>query len=168
MHLYTIVTFLKSHFPSWDCTYRGDTGVVGQHQATDAVSGLDVRRLTGQRHLDAGRAPGDELGQLPLPDPLQTLVNLTEKQAIFSLQKLITTAGSLYICLWNIIHQGIQLFFFLYNVPEVNPNLFKIDVNMKNFWDCFLKTHNCVMPYRYQHRCKTTLSYDSQEGVLLF
>ena len=71
-------------------TYRGDTGVVGQHQATDAVSRLDVRGLTGQRHLDAGGAPGDELGQLPLPDPLQTLVNLTEKQAIFSLQKLIS------------------------------------------------------------------------------
>lgn len=50
--------------------------MVCHHEPADAVSGRQVRGLAGQSHLDAGRAPGDEVGQLPLPDPLQTLVNL--------------------------------------------------------------------------------------------
>lgn len=46
----------------------------------------------------------------------------------------------LYICLWNISHQGIQLFFFLYNVPEVSPlKSFKIDVDMNFFFFFFFK-----------------------------
>lgn len=57
-------------------THRGDVGVVCHHQAADTVCRRQVRGLPGQCHLDAGRAPGDEVGQFPLPDPLQALVNL--------------------------------------------------------------------------------------------
>ena len=56
--------------------HRGDTRVVGEHQSADAVRRLDVGRLPRQRHLDACRAPRDELRQLALADPLQTLVHL--------------------------------------------------------------------------------------------
>ena len=56
---------------------RADGGVVGQHQTRDAVRRLDVGRLTGERHLDAGRAPRDELRQFTLTDPLQRLVHLS-------------------------------------------------------------------------------------------
>lgn len=57
-------------------THRGDAGVVGHHEPADPVGGGQVGRLPGQGHLDAGGAPGDEVGQLPLPDPLQALVHL--------------------------------------------------------------------------------------------
>ena len=57
-------------------TYRRYAGVVGQHKSTDAVSRLDVGRLAGQRDLDAGRTPRDELRQLAFTDPLQAFVHL--------------------------------------------------------------------------------------------
>lgn len=50
--------------------------MVCHHEAADAVCGWQVGGLARQSHLDAGRTPGDEVRQLPLPDPLQTLVNL--------------------------------------------------------------------------------------------
>ena len=56
--------------------HRGDAGVVGHHEPTDPVGRRQVGRLPGQGHLDAGGAPGDEVGQLPFPDPLQALVDL--------------------------------------------------------------------------------------------
>jgi len=61
-------------------THGGDVGVVCHHEAADAVCGRQVRGLAGQGHLDAGGTPGDEVGQLPLPDPLQTLVNLVGRE----------------------------------------------------------------------------------------
>lgn len=39
--------------------------VVGHHGPTDPVGRRQVERLPGQGHLDAGGAPGDEVGQLP-------------------------------------------------------------------------------------------------------
>lgn len=61
-------------------THRGDVGVVCHHQPADAVCGGQVGGFAGQSHLDAGRTPGDEVGQLSLPDPLQALVNLVGRE----------------------------------------------------------------------------------------
>lgn len=54
--------------------------MVCHHQAADAVCGRQVGGLARQSHLDAGRTPGDEVGQLSLPDPLQALVNLVGRE----------------------------------------------------------------------------------------
>ena len=54
--------------------------MVGHHEPADPVGRRQVRRLPRQGHLDAGRAPGDEVGQLPFPDPLQALVDLGRAQ----------------------------------------------------------------------------------------
>jgi len=51
--------------------------MVGQHEATDSVCRLDVRRLPRQCNLDASWTPGYELGKLPLSDALQALVYLS-------------------------------------------------------------------------------------------
>lgn len=54
--------------------------MVCHHQPADAVCGGQVGGLAGQSHLDAGGPPGDEVGQLSLPDPLQALVNLVGQE----------------------------------------------------------------------------------------
>lgn len=54
--------------------------MVCHHQPADAVCGGQVGGLAGQSHLDAGGPPGDEVGQLSLPDPLQALVNLVGRE----------------------------------------------------------------------------------------
>lgn len=50
--------------------------MVGHHEPADSVGRGQVGRLPRQGHLDAGWAPGNEVGQLPFPDPLQALVDL--------------------------------------------------------------------------------------------
>lgn len=50
--------------------------MIGHHEAADAVSRRQVRGLARERDLDAGGAPGDKIGQLPLSDPLEALVDL--------------------------------------------------------------------------------------------
>lgn len=60
--------------------HRGDVGVVRHHEAADTVCGRQVWGLAGQSHLDAGGTPGDEVGQFPLSDPLQALVDLVGRE----------------------------------------------------------------------------------------
>lgn len=54
--------------------------MVRHHEAADTVCRWQVRGLAGQSHLDAGGTPGDEVGQFPLPDPLQALVDLVGRE----------------------------------------------------------------------------------------
>lgn len=55
--------------------------MIGHHQTADPVGRRQVRGPPGQSHLDAGGAPGNEAGQFPLPDPLETFVHLPESQS---------------------------------------------------------------------------------------
>lgn len=57
-------------------TYRGDAGVVREHEPADAVRGADVRRLARERDLDRRGAPRDEVGELALADAQQRLMHL--------------------------------------------------------------------------------------------
>lgn len=54
-----------------------DRGVVGKHHSGDLVRGFDVGRLFRERHLDRGRTPRDEVGQLTLTDALERFVHLS-------------------------------------------------------------------------------------------
>ncbi len=72
----------------WLAIMRPDTYKIDQKQTVSScklrlagrvshlVGGLHVRALSGERHLDAGGPPGDEVDQLALPYPLQGLVHL--------------------------------------------------------------------------------------------
>mmetsp|Transcript_2101 Transcript_2101/g.13649 ORF Transcript_2101/g.13649 Transcript_2101/m.13649 type:complete len:273 (+) Transcript_2101:3153-3971(+) len=53
-----------------------DGRVIGQHQSAHAVGGLDVRAFPGERNLDGGWSPLDEVRQPPLADALQGVVHL--------------------------------------------------------------------------------------------
>lgn len=54
----------------------GHAGVVGQHEATDLVRVGHVRAGPGQRHLDRGWSPRDEVDELSLPNTLKGLMDL--------------------------------------------------------------------------------------------
>ena len=56
--------------------YRRDARVVGEHEPAHTVVGLHVRRAAGERDLDRGRAPGDEVGELALANAEERLVDL--------------------------------------------------------------------------------------------
>jgi len=53
-----------------------NTGVVGEHHTTHLVRRCHVRTLLRQGYLNRGGTPGYEVGELPLTDALQRLVNL--------------------------------------------------------------------------------------------
>ena len=69
-HLITIITIIII------ITDRRDARVIGEHESADSVSRLDVWRLPGECHLDAGRTPRNELRQLALTYSLQTFMDL--------------------------------------------------------------------------------------------
>lgn len=50
-------------------TYRGNAGVIRQHETADSMRHRHVGRFLGQRHLNARRTPGDKGGQTSFPDP---------------------------------------------------------------------------------------------------
>ena len=50
--------------------------MVREHEPADAVRGADVGRLARERDLDRGRAPGDEVRELPLADAEERLMHL--------------------------------------------------------------------------------------------
>lgn len=56
--------------------------MIGEHKTTNLVAGLDIGAFLGQRHLDGGRAPLDELGELAFPDALERLVDLPSEGAL--------------------------------------------------------------------------------------
>ena len=53
-----------------------DARMIRKHHSRHLVRRLDVRTALRQGHLDAGRAPWDEVGQLSLSDSLQRLMHL--------------------------------------------------------------------------------------------
>ena len=53
--------------------------MVRHHDAADPIRAsflLAVHALLGERHLDGGRAPGDEVGELSLADPEEGFVHV--------------------------------------------------------------------------------------------
>lgn len=50
--------------------------MIGEHEAADFMRALYVGGFLGDRYLNGGRSPADKIGELPLSDPLKTLVNL--------------------------------------------------------------------------------------------
>lgn len=57
-------------------TYRWDTGVIGEHQARNSVTILNIGTTFGHCHLNTRWSPGNKLCQLLLADPLQWFVDL--------------------------------------------------------------------------------------------
>lgn len=57
-------------------SYGGDGRVVSHKKRRDFMRGTDEWRLLRESHLNAGRIPADEVNQLSIFDPLQTLVDL--------------------------------------------------------------------------------------------
>src|ERR1700744_6211711 len=55
---------------------RRDARMVRKHQTGNAVRRGNVGRLARERHLDRGRAPGDEGGELALADAEEGFVDL--------------------------------------------------------------------------------------------
>lgn len=55
-----------------------DGGVIGEHEAGDAVGGVfEVRGFLGEGDLDGGRAPGDESCELSFADAEERFVDLS-------------------------------------------------------------------------------------------
>ena len=57
-------------------TDGGDACVVREHKPAHAVVRLHVWGAARQCDLDRGRAPGDEVRELPLPDAEERLMHL--------------------------------------------------------------------------------------------
>ena len=56
-------------------THRTHTGVIRQHDPANAITAHTAfTPRIAQRDLDRARTPGNEIRQLPFPDPEQTLV----------------------------------------------------------------------------------------------
>lgn len=53
-----------------------DRGVIAQHEPAHTVALLQVRRALGQRNLNRGWAPRDEVDEVPLADAQERLVDL--------------------------------------------------------------------------------------------
>lgn len=54
--------------------------MVGEHEPADTVVRLDVRRPAREGDLDRCGTPGNEIRQLPFPNPQEGLVDLMEAQ----------------------------------------------------------------------------------------